>query len=197
MKYGEKYEGRKFRVEFVRDGAAPERVLKGIRDAGSALDRLGLTPENAGNISVRSNEGMHITVGGVGKGRLSEDDVVEVLDFDFERAVVVGGKEPSSETPMHWLIYQSYPMANAVIHAHDELAVDSAKKLKETIGVETTEAHAHYGTDDQAYQVIETLKHAQYAIIRGHGVVCMGESLEECVCLIVNIHRSLQADINR
>ena len=111
----EEYVGRKFKTVFVGSDRADDAVVEDIRRTGKVLDELCLTPENAGNISVRTADGMFITVGGVNKGLLSADDVVEVVGFDFKVALVVGSKEPSSETPMHWLIYQCYPSVNAVI----------------------------------------------------------------------------------
>jgi L-fuculose-phosphate aldolase len=192
MKYGESYEGRKFVTDYIGKERPPASVVDEIRRVGKVLNQMGLTPENAGNISVRHKNGMYITVGGVNKGQVTEDDVVEVVDFDFERARVRGTKEPSSETPMHWLIYASFPMAAAIVHCHDELAVDSADKLKLAVGVHSTKEFAHYGTQDQAYQVIEALAHCQYAIIRKHGVVCMGQTLSEALELIVRINDSLR-----
>ncbi len=188
----EEYVGRKFRTVFADGGRPDPTVVDEIIAAGKRLHELGLTPENAGNISVRTDEGMLVTVGGVSKGSLTRDDVVEVVDFDFATAKAVGSKEPSSEVPMHWLIYQSYPMVNAVVHAHDQLAVERADKLKLLLGVHSTVKESHYGTEDQAYQVVEALKHSQYAVIRDHGVVSMGESLDEALNLLVTIHLRLK-----
>ncbi|MFC2163144.1 class II aldolase/adducin family protein [Candidatus Altiarchaeota archaeon] len=189
---GEVYVGRKFTTKFVEGGKPDEQLIAEILASGKRLNDLGLTPENAGNLSVRTEDGLLITVGGINKGELTEDDVVEVVDFDFKDAKVVGTKEPSSEVPMHYLIYQSYPLANAVVHVHDELALDNAVKLKVALGISTTEVKASYGTQDQAFEVIEALSHAQYAIIKGHGIVCMGASLAETTDLVLKIHEKLR-----
>jgi L-fuculose-phosphate aldolase len=184
----EKYVGRKFRTVYVEGEAVDNGLVRGFLEAGRALNSLGLTPENAGNFSVRVASGMLITVGGVNKGAMTEDDVVCVVDFDFECAKVLGRKEPSSEAPMHWLIYQSFPDVSAVIHVHDDLALGKERELKSLLGICSTESQASYGTQDQAYQVIDALEEGQYAIIKGHGIVVMGESLAECVGLIVGVH---------
>lgn len=199
MKYGENYVGRKFLTEY-KAGAQPDRrLVDPILEAGRRLNALGLTPENAGNISVRTKRGMLITSGGVNKGHMTAEDLVEVLDFDFERAEVAGGKEPSSETPMHWIIYRTFPLVNAVVHVHDDPAQIWAGKLKLTMGIHSTEGGLHYGTEEQAYQAAKALEHAQYAVIRGHGVVCMDRSLNEAVDTVVKIHEALLkwGDINR
>ena len=187
----EEYVGRKFKTEFLGSKPHDESAFEEIIDAGRRLYELGLAPENAGNLSVRVGHGMLITVGGVSKGAMSREDISEVVDFDFQIAKVLGVKEPSSETPMHWLVYQCYPMAKAVIHAHDPLALASGDKLKLTIGVHSTKTQTSYGTEDQAHQTIEALSHCQYAIIRGHGIICMGQTIRECMDLIERIHRLL------
>jgi L-fuculose-phosphate aldolase len=187
----EEYVGRKFKTVFIGGDAPEESVVEEIIAAGERLNDLGLTPGNAGNISVRTGRGMLITVGGVNKGELSKDDVVEVVDFDFRTANVVGRREPSSEVPMHWLIYQSYPMANAVVHVHDMNAVRNAGKLKLALGVHSTEKPSNYGTQDQAFQVINALEHSQYAVIREHGIVCMGQNLGEALDLVVRVNEKL------
>lgn len=199
MKYGEDYVGRKFTTAY-RTGAEPDRSLADpMLEAGRRLDALGLTPENAGNISVRTPAGMLITRGGVNKGRMAREDLVEVLDFDFRRAEVAGACEPSSETPMHWVIYHTFPLANAIVHVHDDPAQKWAGKLKMTLGIHSTEGGLHYGTEDQAFQAAKALEHAQYAVIRGHGIVCMDRSLGEAVEAVVKIHETLLKweDINR
>jgi L-fuculose-phosphate aldolase len=196
VKYGESYAGRKFKTVFVEGAVAPGSVVAGIREAGRLLDALGLTPDNAGNISVRTERGMFITVGGVNKGKLTSQDVVEVIDFDFEWAKVVGSKDPSSETPMHWLIYHSYPEVNAVIHVHDDLAVDNADRLKTEIGIQSTEEETHYGTQDQAFQVVDALELCQYAVVKKHGIVCIGSTLSEALGLVTKIHSLLKHAFN-
>jgi ribulose-5-phosphate 4-epimerase/fuculose-1-phosphate aldolase len=189
---GEKYVGRRFRTVYVKGEAPDTHAVEAIIAAGKRLNDLGLTPENAGNISLRAEDGMLITVGGRNKGELTPRDIVEVVAFDFEEAKVVGESEPSSETPMHWLIYQCYPQARAVIHAHDELALEKAALLKERIGAESTPTAAAYGTQEQAHMVVEALEHCQYAIISGHGVVCIGETLGEALDLVVKVRTSLR-----
>lgn len=187
----EEYVGRKFDTVFISGGRLDASVLEEFLRVGRMLNGLGYTPENAGNFSVRWNTGMLITVGGVNKGVMGAGDVVEVVDFDFECAKVVGGKEPSSEAPMHWLIYHSFPQVKAIIHVHDDLVLGKAERLSEVFGIHSTERESSYGTEDQAYQVVDALEHSQYAIIHNHGIVCMGETLAECVDLISRVHDCL------
>jgi len=181
---GEVYVGRKFRTEFVAGGKEDSGRIGEIISAGKVLDSLGLTPENAGNISVRTGRGMLITVGGRSKGLLAADDIVEVVSFDGEVAKVIGKIEPSSETPMHWIIYSSFPDVNAIVHAHDELVLDNTVRLD----IPSTDHFVHYGTPEQAEQVAEALRKGRYVAIAGHGIVSVGGNLSRAMKAVLEFH---------
>ncbi len=183
---------RKFKTEFVEGDIPSNEIIGKIIETGGKINELGLTPEGTGNISLRTEKGMLITIGGKNKGELKKDDVVEVVDFNFSIAKVVGGQKPSSETPMHWLIYHSYPMANAVIHVHDMDAVSQSSKLLVALGVHSTKVKTEYGTQDQAFEVIDALEHAQYAIIQDHGIICMGQTLDEALELVLKVNEKVR-----
>jgi len=183
----EEYVGRKFKTEFTEGYPADKSLEEEILTVGKKLNDLGLTPENAGNISVRTEKGMLITPGGKNKGDLGPGDLVEVHSFDGKTARASGTLEPSSETPMHWLIYEKYPGIQAVIHVHDQLIVE----LGPTLGLPTT-SETEYGTDRQAREVAELIGGAQYVVIKNHGIVSAGETLEKALTRVLETHASAQ-----
>ena len=178
----EEYLGRKFKTVFV-DGDVESEDVGVILDAGVVLNDSGLTPENAGNISVRTERGMLITVGGKNKGSLTREDVVEVVSFDGEVAEAVGSSEPSSETPMHWMIYENHPQYKALVHVHDQFVLSVAGELDYPVTGE-----AEYGTPRQASMVTELIGIKNYVVIRDHGIVCGGSSIGECLELLFQVH---------
>ena len=178
----EVYVGRKFRTVFVEGGEPASSLVDEVIAAGKRLNNLGLTPENAGNISVRTEGGMLVTAGGINKGVLTRSDVVEVVDFRDDTAYVVGSVEPSSEVPMHWLIYREYPQVNAVIHAHDN------KVTKNPFGLVVTDRFHPYGTLEQAEDVIKALRECDYIVIRKHGVLSVGASIGAALALIEDMY---------
>jgi len=180
---GEVYAGRKFRTEFVA-AVKEDSGIEDIISVGMKLNSLGLTPENAGNISVRTKQGMLITVGGRNKGELTPEDVVEVVSFDGEVAKVIGSKEPSSEVPMHWMIYGQFKKVKAIIHVHDKLVLAVAQKL----GIPQTDHFVHYGTPEQARQVADALKRGSYIAIKNHGVVSVGVNLDAALKQVLDYH---------
>ncbi|MBD3261550.1 MAG: hypothetical protein GF334_07710 [Candidatus Altiarchaeales archaeon] len=186
----EEYVGRKFETVFT--GSAREWGSQAVDLvlASHFMDALGLTPENAGNLSVRLGGGFLITPGGINKRELSTTQLVEVEGFDGRKASVIGSLEPSSEVPMHWLIYDTYPNVNAVVHVHDMKMVEGPPSF-----VPVT-PETEYGTKDQAIHVAELIEKSPYVVIAGHGVVGVGRTLLQSVFLVERMHRGSTTDID-
>ena len=80
------------------------------------LHSQGLIYLKSGNISQRTAEGqVAIKPSGASYQRMKVEDIVIV---DLQGQLVDGTLKPSSETPMHTLIYRECPEVNAVVHTH-------------------------------------------------------------------------------
>ncbi|MBS0624867.1 MAG: methylthioribulose 1-phosphate dehydratase [Verrucomicrobia bacterium] len=98
-------------IPVVSDQAADEIVK-----AGQFLDKAGLCPATAGNLSVRlSSEYAAISISGKHKGELTSDDVLVV---DFQGKPQNTTKKPSAETLLHTVIYSLFEDVGAVLHHH-------------------------------------------------------------------------------
>jgi methylthioribulose-1-phosphate dehydratase len=93
----------------------------------------------AGNLSARADaEHFWITVSGVPKGRLEEDDFLLVRIADGEVAERLrAGTKPSAETSIHRALYRRFADAGACLHGHSvdatlvsERAPKTAKALR-------------------------------------------------------------------
>ncbi len=185
----ERYVGRKFKTKFIPEGNLNKKIIAEIIRYCRLLDRKGLTRDKTGNVSVRVSNSILITAGGMDLGNLGEFDIVNVRNYNKENntVIVAGDKEPSSETIMHWLIYQNYPKVNAVVHVHDPLILDKIE-IAEVMGLGITEHEEPYGTLELAEQVLNVLKKSNYVVLRNHGSVAVGKNLKEAVNLILMIH---------
>jgi ribulose-5-phosphate 4-epimerase/fuculose-1-phosphate aldolase len=191
---GEEYEGRKFETVF-RSRELPEdsRVME-IIDWGARLHRLGLLPHAsggfAGNMSFRNSNGFVITSGGVDKGKLLPNDFVQVLSCSPESMKVTaeGEMEPSSETFMHYMIYEKRKDVNAIIHVHDKEVARKASKLK----VKSTRHKQPYGTPELAREVEKAAGHEKFLVIKDHGVVSFGKSVWEAAKMAVTMHEAAE-----
>ncbi|MDY0287955.1 MAG: class II aldolase/adducin family protein [Sphaerochaeta sp.] len=91
-----------------------EAKLSLVQFAKSLFDR-GFAVGSAGNISMRLEDGTFLaTPSGSSFGTLREEDISH---FD-EDGVLLGGKSPTKEVPLHLACYATHPSMRAVVHLH-------------------------------------------------------------------------------
>jgi ribulose-5-phosphate 4-epimerase/fuculose-1-phosphate aldolase len=164
----------------------------------------GLAPEeggaSAGNLSFRTTAGFVITpTRSKLKAGLSSDDFVEVVRLEIQgdeqfRVHFLGGgarqeKMPSSDAPMHHLIYAHRPDVVAVFHGHDPYVLAAADRL----GVAVTPQETQFGTLADARETVRSLGQHDYLVRRGHGFVAVGRTLERAGKLALDVHRRAKA----
>jgi L-fuculose-phosphate aldolase len=134
----------------------------------------GFIAANDGNISARMDNGnILLTPSGTNKGRLDEEDLV-VTDVNGTR--LYGRKEPSSELPMHLVVYRERPDVRAVVHAHPPHATGFSVAgvpldkplISEVVLTLGTVPLAEYGTP-----TTPELAEAIEPYVRGHDAILM------------------------
>ncbi|MEM4290319.1 MAG: class II aldolase/adducin family protein [Nitrososphaerota archaeon] len=148
-----------------------------------------------GNISVRLNKkSILITPSGFGKDVLKPSDLL-VLNLNGE--VIKGKWKPSIETPLHLTIYRARSDVNAIIHTHSFFATILAV-LGQSIPVLTTQFASTVGheipvtrsiksgTEEMAKEVVEILKNGSAILLRRHGIIVVGNSLEHAYQIAVD-----------
>ncbi len=153
------------------------RMAELIR-VGKDLAAQGFCPANSGNLSYRHPHGFVITRAGSELGNLAEKDFVLVRNVDIRarKVFAAGEADPSSEAMMHFLIYGSRQDISVILHAH-------ALRLKDAI---VTEKAYPYGTFEFAQSAVEVLKNHDLAILRDHGFVSVGQTVEDAFRKIKN-----------
>jgi L-fuculose-phosphate aldolase len=139
-----------------------------------------------GNISLRLDPRRILTSPtGVSKGMMTPDDLVVT---DLEGQKLSGRRNPSSELPMHLLIYRRRPDVNSVCHAHPPVATGYAaaglplnkalvSEIVLTLGCVPVARYATPGTEELC-ETIEPLVQGYDAILMAnHGVVTYGPDL--------------------
>lgn len=170
------YQGIKFKVVRVPDESVADTRVDELILAGKTLSTKGFCPANSGNMSFRRPDGFVITRAGSELGKLEPRDFVWVKDVDIgqRKVFAAGTANPSSEAMMHFLIYDSRPEVSVILHAH-------ALDLKNA--VITKESHP-YGTLEFAHSAVEILKNHDLVILKGHGFVSVGGTVEESLSKI-------------
>ncbi|MBW2031314.1 MAG: class II aldolase/adducin family protein [Deltaproteobacteria bacterium] len=158
------------------------------------LDREGVMDE-LGHFSVRCPEkgGVYIN-GKVSPGQAREKDII-LLDLNGNK--LEGDLEPASESPLHLAVYQKRPDVMSIAHTHSPMVVTLSIAGVPLRTVENQGAcvigpeapvFEKYGLVDSfelGYEVAETLGDRKTCVLKSHGNIVVGDSIEEtCVFAI-------------
>ncbi|MDD2411352.1 MAG: class II aldolase/adducin family protein [Bacteroidales bacterium] len=182
----EEYCGVKFSVDFLTKSAPKSSSdLLQLIEWCRYFDIHQLAPPypggSAGNLSYRKTSGKPefiITGTKIGlKNNLTEKQFVHVVDVDFStsKIKVNGLIKPSSESMLHWAIYNRRPEINAIFHGHSPKILEKARENKWII----TENEVPYGTPELVKEVLNIIENQHFIIIKNHGFLALGKNLEE------------------
>lgn len=183
----EEYVGVKFEVRFLEKKEIIDDNIKELIVWCRKFNELGLAPKydggSAGNLSVRTEKGFIITGSNTDFSDVKEDGFVEVTNCDKEKKIITcnGVKKPSSESFLHYSIYKKRSDVNVIFHAHDDIVL---KKLDEV----ATENDQPYGSIKLVQEVIKVLKDNYYIMMKNHGVISLGSTMEKAGELLIRKH---------
>lgn len=189
-------------LEGAMDTARTDEAVAAIIRAGRLGWERGVFSGRNGNISMRLGETVLITASGASKGRLTPDDILAV---NLAGGAPCGGPgrtaKPSSEMPAHLCIYRAQSEAMAVVHTHPPhlLALDQAlpegKGLFDLTLYETEVYKEKYATvpplppgGERLGEIVgKTARHKEALLMRRHGLICWGKSIEDALALTEEI----------
>jgi len=134
-----------------------------------------------GNLSFRLDPGsnaFYITASHTALNSvLTEKDFVLVENCDplNNQVFVQGEGEPSSETLLHYEVYNARPDIHSILHGHCEIIMQAVEQL----GIIQTKKTVSYGTPDLASEVLKIVDRDNFLMIRDHGFLTLGESIDK------------------
>ena len=158
-------------------------IAAAYRDFG----RRGFMPGSAGNISVRTANGMLITHSGCSAEAVTDDSIV---------ALTMDGKTssgtPSSEWPMHAAIYCAYEQAHAIVHTHAEactalaclnLPLPAFHYMVVGFGGDDVRCapYVTFGTPELARVAVEALEGRSACLLGNHGMVVHAPTVDRAL----------------
>jgi len=161
---------------------ATERSLKNdIIRTGRKLYGRSLVAAKSGNLSARlDKDTMLITATGTSLGALTSRDIVRV---SISRGPGAAGLRPSSEFPLHTMIYRNFdcrrvvhchpPLTNAYFAVYPDLA-DLIFETRHTIG-EVQVVKQYTVTVTKPLPVIAALRKNELVVLKNHGVVAIDD----------------------
>lgn len=178
-----------------------QREKQGLWEAVQRMAQQGLVAGTSGNGSMRlGKELLAITPSSRPYSLLRPEEIVVV---DFQAEPVEGDLVPSSETLMHIAAYRCRPDAMAVLHTHSPYITVAAvlgrpippliDELVIRVGGEVPVAqYAFPGTPELAEAAASHLKERNAVILRNHGLLALGSSLEEALEACQLVERAAQ-----
>ena len=179
----------KFKTVFISDEAPEEKEIEELKYWCTQFQKNNLTPphegNSVGNLSCRVEDEFIITGSMLKtKENLNNDFFVRVVNYDvYKNAIYAEGKmEPSSESIMHFLIYNTRDDLNAIFHGHSDLITKNAEKLK----IPITKNEQPPGTMELANEVLDALGDNNIIVIKNGGFVVLGNSMKGAGQLVLN-----------
>jgi ribulose-5-phosphate 4-epimerase/fuculose-1-phosphate aldolase len=197
----EEYRGTKFKTVLKETEPPSDKKIDELRYWCKIFHEKNLTPPypggSYGNLSFRIKPGENnfiITGTSIGlKDALDDSCFVKVTSCDLEKKIIYaeGKRCPSSESMLHYSIYNARPYVQAVFHGHAKEFLGAAKNLNlsETSTVEP------YGSIELVNSVLDILGYQNFFIMKNHGFVSIGNSMKEtgerCLALLDGYYNSI------
>ncbi|MHB1343163.1 MAG: class II aldolase/adducin family protein [Thermoleophilia bacterium] len=183
----------------MRDGDT--RSLAGkVALACNILAHEGQGDMTLGHVSARLPTLGRMLMKAAGRG-LEEVTSEEVLEVDFDGRVHGGSGRRHSEYPIHAEIYRAHPAVGCVVHTHPAAAVALAAR-RETIRAISHEGVLFHGApvfEETTALIREAATGAALAhtlgahpavLMRNHGVVVVGETVEEATVRAILLEKA-------
>jgi len=176
-----------------------KELIQEIIKVGNRLYVQGLAVAKSGNISTRI-DGQHIliTASQTYLGNLKPEDIVKV---NLDTLAFEGRVNPSSELPLHTLIYKNFP-EKVVIHSHAPL-INGYFAVTNSIKMLTFETKFYLGnvpvipqdtpTVTKPQEVIEALKTNNIVVLKNHGVIAKSDTFSEAMALTESLEEAIRS----
>lgn len=149
-----------------------------------------------GNLSFRTRLGFIVSGTSIALDALTPDTVVEVTGVVYglnKTSVYVKGQvTPSREVILHSQLYEYHNGINAIFHVHDPSIMNKAEKL----GIPVTASEQEAGSQALAQEAVNLLKinkNVQYFVLKNHGVIALGATMDEAGKAIEEAGRGLKS----
>jgi L-fuculose-phosphate aldolase len=162
---------------------------------GKKMVAHGLVSAHAGNVSKRLGNSLLIST----RGSMLDELEGKIVQAPLEGPSPID-QVASSELPMHRAIYR-HTQAMAVFHGHGRFSIVASLSQEEDRVIPADSESAYYlteipiieggaGTEALGQAAAKALQEHKGALIRGHGVVARGDSVEEAYAILALIEQA-------
>lgn len=160
---------------------------------------------NLGHVSARDYDGsIWIKPAGMGQEEISASDVISI---NVGGEVIQGERQPHSEVPIHTAIYRRRPDIRCIVHTHPPNAIalgatgsPLAMLCHDAIPFYRRLGYLHdmpglIVTAEQGDRLANILGGGNAVLIRNHGIVTAGRTVEEALCLAIHLERACKIQL--
>ena len=143
---------------------------------GHTLKNLGIQDSDIGIMSLDYGKRLLINGKNVDIKKLTQQDVVEIVDYDLLKNVimVIGTKDPCLQMPVHWIIQKARHDINVLLQINSKTLAEKFKGHLPTTEKETT-----VGSFEQAKEALTTLRSGKTIVIRDEALLYAGINIGE------------------
>jgi L-fuculose-phosphate aldolase len=178
-----------------------EELKTKLAQAYRILYREGMAEDTTrGHISARADDGtIYIKPWGIGFEEVSAGDL---LGLDGEGNIKEGTGRPHSELPLHLEIYRQRRDVRSITHVHPPYSVLLSSLFPGRL-YRIGQHSLHFGptipflpfgelihTREQAGQLVALLADKPLILMKNHGVVAVGKSIEESVIVAIDFEKA-------
>jgi len=178
-----------------------EKERQDIIDCARKMEKYELVVFSGGNVSMRMADGNFlVTPSAMEYDSMLPEDIVLV---DAEGNTIEGSRRPTSDLRAILYIFQHMPEANVVLHTHQTKAVAVSLIADRLPAISTTMVDELYvevpvapftiSSDiGMGVSVIEYAKKSLAVILKQHGAITFGKSLEQALSAAVYLEETCQ-----
>jgi ribulose-5-phosphate 4-epimerase/fuculose-1-phosphate aldolase len=189
----ELYTGVKFLYTEIRKTPPNHKKISDLKFWCSRFHDNNLAPPypggSSGNLSFRTNNNSNSFIITCSHTALRENmpdsdfSMVHECFPDKNEVIATGIRAPSSESIMHFMIYEAYSEIQAIFHGHSDEIMKKAAHL----GFPVTKYEYEYGTNMFASDTQKYINLSSFIVLKNHGFLSVGKSMEDAGNQIIKI----------
>lgn len=151
-------------------------LISEIVTISKILQERKLTDKETGVMSLDYGKRLLINAKNTDVKTINHQDIVEIVDYDPLKNImmVIGTKDPSSETPVHWIIQKARDDINVILQI---ASVPLFEKWKQVLP--STEKDTKPASLERAKEILRVLQKGKSILIKNEGVVFAGINVKE------------------
>ena len=175
-----------------------KELRQSLIDTARKMEQYNLIRMSGGNVALRVEDKILVTPSAMAYDTMLPEDIVVV---DIEGNVIEGNRRPTSDLKAILYILKHMPEINAIIHTHqpkatalslicDKLPIISTTMVDEVKGEVNVAPFTISSDEGMGIQTVEHAGKALCVILKNHGVMAYGKSLEQALSAAIYLEES-------